>query len=635
MGQGEVTWNFRRKDAIVKEVRKSFRDIGRYCPEDIVKKSRGNKRRVKKPGNKEISNLLIQLDNEIKVNIEDGHVKKFSNTILKFVKGITYFIEESSGLLFKINPAGSFPLGNKIEHIDEFDFVLEWINVPKELTELTILEIGNLYFKEGTLIEYPRMIIHQLLLECLDVENITIKTLIQKKFAMNLVISWKCLSCHTHEVSLDLAVCLKSKDAMQKYLKMMGISFKDTPFEETIKSDEFVYHCFPFAREGERNNPFEECRVDTNFFDKCIFDRCDEISLNIKSCFRIIKFICSKVFPRYCKIYKCVLQHESMDVCDFEPFISSYVLKQLLFKEVIEFPTCKDWSIAFIHLRITSLFKRLKKVSKIQDFLNPLEIKNVRNEQNELLFQYFDNYMIKLISWFQNSFKEERKDTMDLKTVGDDTSQLWFYRNVLIITAKEAKIFCPEYSVNYPIFKLIVPVTRAKTSNMQKFIYEIYNQIVCDIPYLDLRTQSDMYFSLFVILYSSNLRVLGEEDVKSNKVIEKLNTISEIAEKFEVTFKTVYSALVKGKTWTSWNDDVVMKISSIFSQVTMKEAGSIYRYFEKQDSRNKNMPYNVNENNGKEISLLEKVMELLGTPSTIDKACIWLYSATMKSLGKI
>ena len=620
-------------DTIVKEIRKSFRDIGRYCPEDIVKKARVKENKLKKPGNKEISNLLIQLDDGIKINIEDGHVKKFSNTILEFVKGITHFIEELSGLKFKINPAGSFPLGNKIEHIDEFDFVLEWINMPKKLTELTLREIGDLYFKVGPLINYSGMKIRQLLLECQDVENITIKTLIQKKFAMNLVVSWKCSSCHTHEVSLDLAVSLKSKDTMQKYLKMMGISFKDTPFEETIKSDEFTYHCFQFARKGELYNPFEDHRVDTNYFDKCMFDRCDKISQNIKSSFRITKFICSKVFPRHCKNYKCVLQRT--DVCDFEPFISSYVLKQLLFKEVMQFPTCKDWSIEFMHLRITSVFKRLKKVSKIQDLLNPLEIKDIRSEENEFLFQYFDKCMTELISWFQNGFRERRKDVIGFKKARDGTSQLWVYRNVLIITAKEARNFWPEDPRNYPIFKLDVPVTRAKTSNTKNIIYDICNEIICDMPYVDLTTESDMYFSLFIFLYSHKLRMLEEEDVKSNRVIEKLNIIREIAEKFEVTFERVGSTLIKVKKWTSGNDDVVMKISSIFSQVTIKEAGSIYRYFEQQSSSNENMAYNVNENNGKEISLLEKVMKLLGNSPTINTASIWLYSAIMKSLGKI
>ena len=61
---------------------------------------------------------------------------KISKSLVKLFESIAHFFEKLSGLRFEINSAGSFPLGNKIEAIDEFDFVLEWINMPKELTEL-------------------------------------------------------------------------------------------------------------------------------------------------------------------------------------------------------------------------------------------------------------------------------------------------------------------------------------------------------------------------------------------------------------------------------------------------------------------------------------------------------------------
>ena len=633
MGQGEAPWHFQIDAVVVEEAIKSFRHIGRYCPEDIVKKTRGKYGTVKKPGNKGISELLVQLDNEIKIDIEDEHVKKFSNAILKFVKAITHFIEELSGLKFKISPAGSFPLGNKIEQIDEFDFVLEWINMPKRLTELTLRDLGHLYLNTvDPLRAFHGMIIHQLLLECQEVENITIKTLIQKRFAMNLVISWKCSSYHIHEVSLDLAVSLKSKNTMQNYLKNMGLSFNDTPFEQTVKPDEPAYHCFPFARKPELYDPFEECRVDTNYFDRYMFATCDEISPNIKSSFRITKFLCSKIFPRHCKNYKCVLKKTA--VSDFEPFVSSYVLKQLLFKEVMEFPKGKDWGFAFIHLRIISLLKRLKKVSEIRDFLNPLEIKNIRDKENELLFEYFDNCVVKLISWFENGFTERREDELSLKKARDGSSQLWLFRNVLIITAKEAINSWSAEPIDYPVFKVDVPVARAKTDNTKEIIYDIYNEITRDMIYVDLTTQSDMYFNLFIFLYSHTVRVLEKEDVKSNRVIEKLDMITEIAKKFKLTFKTVCSTLRKVKTLISNKDDVANKLSSIFSQVTTEQAWSIYRYFQRQDSETETMPCNNIEKNGKEISLLKKVMEPYAS-STVDEAHVWLYIAIMKSLGKL
>ena len=180
---------------------------------------------------------------------------------------------------------------------------------------------------------------------------------------------------YKHEVSLDLAFSVKLKDTMQKYFAMMSMNFKNTPFEKIMESRESTYFCFPFVHQRQLCNPFQESRVDTNYYDKCLFAVCDKISPNIKLSFRITKFICSKVFPRECKNHNCMLQ--KMTVCEFEPFISSYVLKQLLFREVLDFPSSKDWSVDFIQKRVTSLFKRLLKVSEIQDFLNRIEEKNI------------------------------------------------------------------------------------------------------------------------------------------------------------------------------------------------------------------------------------------------------------------
>ena len=657
MGQGEAPFHFRTRNDIVEEVQESLRNIGRCCPDYIVKNAREKESTIKKPANKELSNVFVQLDNEIKINTKDGQIKEFSETILKFVKGIAHFIELLSGLKFKINPAGSFPLGNKIEHIDEFDFVLEWIDMPKKLKEFSVQEIGNLYFKRGPVKYYPGMIIRKLLLKCQNVDNITIKTLIQKGFAMNLVISWECSYCHKHEISLDLAVSLKSKDTMQKYLETMELSFKGTPFEETIESNEFSNHCFPFINEGEPCRifkPFKECRIDTNYFDKCMFDRCDKISPNIKLTFRITKFICSKVFPRYCKNHKCVLQRTK--VCDFEPFISSYVLKQLLFREVIEFPSSKDWSVALIHLRVISLLKRLQKVTQLSD-----PIKQIRSEKNEFLFKYFDTWIIRLISWFQNGFPERSEDLTALRKAKNGPKQLWLLRNVLIITAQEPKILWPEDPFINPIFKLCTPETRSETSNKKNFISDIYNEIISDMIYVDLTNHDKLFFGLFVFLYSVDLGLLEEEDVKSNKIIKKLSAIKEIVETFEVTCETACSVLIKFKSLIFCSDDNVMKMSSLFSQVTMKEAGSIYRFFKQQASRNEKAVFNINKNNvdsmltgamlgdaspllqrqnntdsdEEEISLLNKLLEPLDGCCPKHKACIWLFSAIMKSLGKI
>ena len=157
--------------------------------------------------------------------------------------------------------------------------------------------------------------------------------------------------------------------------------------------------------------------------------------------------------------------------------------------------------------------------------------------------------------------------------------------------------------------------------------------------------------------------MLEEEDVKSDKVIEKLNIIREITEMFETTFETVCSTLIKLNGWLSCSYDHVFKVSSFFAQITMKEAGLIYKYLEQQASRNEETVYNANESNkdsmlteavfkntprlsqrpkntdfdGKDILMEVEnfyIEEVVGY-SPIDKARLWLYSIIMKNLGKI
>ena len=658
MGQGEPPFPINIEDTIVKEIKERLKPIGRYCPDEIVKNAREKESKVKKPNNKELPNVFIQLDNEIKIDIEDGHIKEFSETILKFVEGIAHLFQKLSGLRFNIYRAGSFPLGNKIEQIDEFDFVMEWIDFPKELMELHFSEFRRFYYRRRSVTNYPGMIIRQLLLEFQDVEKVSIKTLIQKRFAMNLVISWKCSYCHIHEVSLDLAISIKLKKPIQD-----PIHLEHTPFKGIFESNEFLYYCLPFIGASEPWNAFEKGRVDTNYFDKYVFEIFDKISPNIKLSFRITKFICSNVFPRHCRNRKCMLQ--GMNISEFEPIISSYVLKQLLFKEVLTFPFGKDWSAALIHLRVTSLFKRLLKLPQIKDVLNPNEEKYIREEKNELQFELLDTCVSKLISWFQNDFTE-KIEHLTASKAADGSRQLWFLRKVLVITAKEpnlTKIYSEntEGHFNFPIYKLDMPGTRSETSNTKKIFYDMYKEIIRNTICVDLTTHNELYFPLFAGLYLGGCGVLENEDFKSNRVIEKLTIIMEIAEKFEITIETVCSTLIKCKHFFPCLDDYAIKVSKIFSQVDMKEAASIYRYFEQKSSRNEKTVYNVNKNNldsmlrgaafkntlsqrpkskyfdGKEILLLETFFYSgeVARFFPIHKERLWLYSAIMKSVGKI
>ena len=83
----------------------------------------------------DLETLLENLDREIQIDIKDQGIKKFGNEVLLFVETIVKCFEIYEPK-FRVTLAGSFPLGLKIEEMDEFDFVFEWINMPEQLTEI-------------------------------------------------------------------------------------------------------------------------------------------------------------------------------------------------------------------------------------------------------------------------------------------------------------------------------------------------------------------------------------------------------------------------------------------------------------------------------------------------------------------
>ena len=169
--------------------------------------------------------------------------------------------------------------------------------------------------------------------------------------AINIQFSWLCSSNHKHSVSIDLAILIKTSSLIQEYFSPVRFDLKGTPFEDLIDINEKMYwNCSLFSGRG---------RASTNIFDKQMLEICDEISPNIRLCYRFLKFIHGCFLPGDIVRRFCHLARDSVSY--LKNGVSSYSLKQALIQEVIEFPSSDHWKNGFIHLRIVSILQKLLK----------------------------------------------------------------------------------------------------------------------------------------------------------------------------------------------------------------------------------------------------------------------------------
>ena len=136
-----------------------------------------------------------------------------------------------------------------------------------------------------------------------------------------------------------------------------------------------------------------------------MLETCDGISPNIRLCYIILKFIRNHFFPHFVEDTENYLTGKPI----YYPksMYSSHLLKQILFREVIKFPSHEQWKNSSIIIRITSMLKILSERSSIV---------NVYNNE-DILLKYnilFLPILGDMIKWLQNGCKRSlllRKNT--------------------------------------------------------------------------------------------------------------------------------------------------------------------------------------------------------------------------------
>ena len=183
--------------------------------------------------NDPLANEFIKLDHEISINKDDGGVKEFSKAIFNFLDSLFEFVKfVHKDFKFRVNPAGSFPVNNKIGDMDEFDFVLFWENFSEQYN-IEEVRLSDLYFISLLSTYTPEIIdiIKRVLILCKEYGRISEIRLFWKSHAINIEFCWFCCLSHKHLVSLDLAISIKTTTTLQEYYKLQTFFMKNTPFE--------------------------------------------------------------------------------------------------------------------------------------------------------------------------------------------------------------------------------------------------------------------------------------------------------------------------------------------------------------------------------------------------------------------
>ena len=649
---------------MVKKVEASLANIGGYCPKDILKNAREKNHSEKELFRDYLETVLENLDREILIDIKDEGIKKFGNAVQFFVEKVIGCFEKLCGLKFTVTPAGSFPLGLKIEEIDEFDFVLNWSNMPKQVHELSRNEI-EFFFKENFK-NTTGIALQVILSKCKNTGKVSIERLTCQEAAINLILSWLCPGGCRHYISMDLAVSQKSKEFWEKRTDWL----KGTPFEEVIKDEKEkykpVYKHFTFLpylgkkvwnkldyRSADPNaNPtkqtaFSAFNIDTNYLDQAIFDMFDKLMPTNKTVLRVLKFIFKHIFPKLCKHQYCAL-HEKV-IRDYKPFMTSYHSKQLLYQKVKE---DRDWKSKDISSQIISILGSIH-TQLLDDALLPSYTPQLpKGSLKNYPFYFMEDWKNGLISWFENGCPGTSDNIIILEEENDRYAEIYFFSDLFITTANEPTTFRDRYlprilnnkDKSYDLLKLDLPKTIFDMKVRGKVIYGIYHyirrEVTHKINHLDLRPCNELYFFHFFKLRCERLLAIGDTEFESERIIGEIKSLEHRFRPFGVKpDKIIDVQKILSRCLCEINYDWCLeKLMIIVRQMTLAEVMETYKFFADKFKtlRSERKLKESNDIGTQSISKtykdnpqrLTEVLEVFGNKCCSScRACIWLYVA--------
>ena len=569
-----------------KNAQENFGKILLFCPTLIQEKTKRRLNINKLLTNDPLANEFIKLDYQISINKDDEEVKEFSGAIFHFLDILFELVKfVHKDFKFRVIPTGSFPVNTKIGDMDEFDFVLFWENISEQYELEDFINPSNCI---TVLLSTYRTeiigLIKKVLTLCKEYDKVSEIRLFWKNYAINIKFSWFCRLNHKHSVSIDLAISIKTTTTLQEYYKLRNFSLKNTPFEQSVDYNENIYWNKILGSGSQL--------VDTNVFDKQLFETCDAISPNIKLCFRILKFVRDCFFPCFWRKRKDhVLEREEYHIAQRFP---SYLLKQVLFEEVTEFKCSELWKNNCIHLRIASMLQKCLDYSSFNDIL---DIKMSCTSSPFDKREPWKTILIKLILWLYGGCKEHSVESASFED--------YFVKNMIVVMENNVLVKVPksisfdglietDEDKRFAIITFSTTASKVLDNSIYRGLRNSINDIIESMDPVNLTVFSDKdQRKLFVLLLHS---VIKKEEIMSKNYLKKLKEFSIMLGSYgmlynsSVVLEKLYYRKVRLESLDISKNKPLSEIMNkkcyliftrwekIFSRITWKERGDIYQY---------------------------------------------------------
>ena len=290
-----------------------------------------------------------------------------------------------------------------------------------------------------------------------------------------------------------------------------------------------------------------------------------------------------------------------------KPIYSSYVLKQLYFREINEFPSSDDWKIDVIPIRLASILENFLIGSLVEDLIDEKSKKSIEEPE-----KFFREVLIRLIEWLRNDC---RKVTLKPKLLNNSYSGIVRvvvakvnYEGELrpavgsdiIIIASESVLstICNSCFYDfYSFFRVETFESQMTENNIFCGVYQNFDGALNDMKQIDLSTWNVAEAEKIILLLTCG--IITEEDVDSAYYTKKLNAFNDLLQSYGITHFDVF------------NQELRLWYASIFSEKSMglplvqkairkmswKDAGSVYQNPHKLS----NFPILKDENNEMQV----------------------------------
>lgn len=261
--------------------------IKSICPFVVLKEAR-SKTATCNP--KSLSEDFLNLDKAIHVPNNIPETRLLAQLFLDLVKHIISIVtRKNPDFDFVVIPVGSFPCNVKIGDIDEFDYILKWITRNKKIDEAFYQYHVKGQKDRGHPAEefgFPDTLL-DVIRELKNDLRLGFSEPVYSGPAANIKLSWDCYVGHLHHVSLDLTIALETNRSFCDYVISRDFPLRSSSFQglKTLDNRINVIH-----KEVSYH-------VATNLLDDEMFSACDSVSENIRTCYRIMKFIRDYLFP--------------------------------------------------------------------------------------------------------------------------------------------------------------------------------------------------------------------------------------------------------------------------------------------------------------------------------------------------